>query len=110
MGKLVTAVVLLFAGLVAYVYVFGAPETAGHGVDPAKAVDSAGKVADAAGDYGKPWYDYLSAQAWFGTALFAIAIMWALKRIWAGMNTTAKIGVSVLGAVILVLTAIGLNT
>lgn len=110
MGKLITFAALLFAGCAAYVYVFGAPETAGHGVDPDKAVDAAGQTADIASDYAKPWYDYISAQAWFGAAVAGVIGMVVVNRIWSGMNTTAKIGASVVLTGIVILTLVGLST
>lgn len=110
MGKLIAFGGLLFAGLAAYIYVFGAPESTGHGVDPDKAVDSAGKAADLAGDYARPWYDYISAQAWFGAAVVGLGGMLVVNRIWRGMNVTAKVGVSVVLTAILVLTLVGLST
>lgn len=109
MSRFLGLVVLLFLGGTAFVYFFGAPETAGHGVDTDKAIDSAGKTAEVVGDVAGPWYDVLSAQAWFGTAVFALAGCIILNRIWRGMNATAKIGVAVMFAVIAVMIAVGLN-
>jgi len=108
MGKFLALCVALFLGCAGAIYVFGAPQTEGHGVDPAKAADAAGKAADLTEQYGKPWYDYVSAQAWFGAAVIGIAGMLVINRIWRGMNVTAKIGVSVVLTALVITFLVGI--
>lgn len=108
MGKVVAGVMLAFVALVAYIVMFGKPNTKPIEADPQKVVGAAGDAGHVVADVGEPWWQWFFAQPWavpvILSGLAAAAGIWW----WRGLNGTARVITAVAATFVIVVVAIGL--